>query len=1099
MFSLSDFMRGLLPIVFFLGLAIPATADSSCDFTVNGIHYNFLTQDEVAVTYLEYESGSYGGYYNDYKGSITVPATVTYNDVTYKVTAVGRSAFIECSSLTSVSLPSTITSIGDRAFMDCNGLLSVSVPQSVTYIGSDAFNGCVSLYSVSIPKRVKSIGPNTFANCQSLTSITLPDSILTIGASAFHNCLKLSTITIPEGVKGVGDDAFYGTPWLSNQPLGVVYVGKVAYKYSGTMPEGTSLAIKEGTLSIGKTAFSGCSGLESITIPESVTTIGVSAFTNCTSLKAIIIPKSIVSMGGGTSSSVFYGCSALKDVTILCPNVGPGWFREVDAIENLTFGDAVKSVGGSAFYFCKGLTSVILPESVTSINSNAFAICSNLASVTIRNNAASIASDAFMGTPWLDNQPDGLMYIGQVAYKYKGEMPCGSTIVIKEGTVKIADQAFYHCSHLKSVVIPQSMRTIADYAFDWCDSLESITIPEGVNSIGSYVFYGCKRLKSASIPVSATSIGSSLFVNCDSLESVSLPEGMTSIPSSMFSGCKKLSSIVLPSTIESLDASSFSGCTALQNFTIPKGVTSIGNGAFYGCTSITDISLPVGLNAIGENAFRGCAGISTITIPRTVTKIGGAAFADCPIETVTVNVKEPISIYNTVFSYYSNYLYYSYANTATLYVPDGCKEAYEQALIWKDFKEILELPSAYSLYGSDLEILRGKEIVLPINLRNEEDVKLCQFDLQLPAGVTVATKSNGKLDARLTERAENHTISSKQLANGNYRFVISSMENDSFVGNEGTLVEVTLEVSATMEAGDYTVKVLNAELSVPEGNDLLVVKPADTESKLTVKDYTPGDVNNDGSVSVTDVGCAINYILEQVPSVFIFDAADMNADKSISVTDVGIIINLILDEGAARAERKEQTETVGMPGMTLVATSAGYDMLMEGKSGIIGFQFDVEMAEGTGWHGACPYIRLSTDGDSDHLLTYRRLDNGRYRVVCYSPTNETFDGSSDHLLTIDATGDIAVSDIRLTTAALDELRPAGISSTPTGISNLTQGTKVSVKGGTLQVTADRETTLRLYTLGGTLLRSLHIRKGTNSIDGLHPGVYFVGNQKIIVK
>lgn len=75
---------------------------------------------------------------------------------------------------------------------------------------------------------------------------------------------------------------------------------------------------------------------------------------------------------------------------------------------------------------------------------------------------------------------------------------------------------------------------------------------------------------------------------------------------------------------------------------------------------------------------------------------------------------------------------------------------------------------------------------------------------------------------------------------------------------------------------------------------MIVVRPKDTESKLTVKSYTPGDVNSDGAVSVTDVGCAINYILEQVPSVFIFEAADMNGDKSVSVTDVGMIINCIL-------------------------------------------------------------------------------------------------------------------------------------------------------------------------------------------------------------
>ncbi|MBQ8487675.1 MAG: leucine-rich repeat domain-containing protein [Prevotella sp.] len=138
--------RLLLFIAALLGSNITASADSHCDFTVNNIHYNFISgaENEIEVTYWDYESGRYGGYTNDYTGSVTVPATVSYNSKTYKVTAVGRSAFVECSGLTSVSLPSTITSIGSYAFGDCSKLTTVNVPQSVTNIGNSAFSGCVS-------------------------------------------------------------------------------------------------------------------------------------------------------------------------------------------------------------------------------------------------------------------------------------------------------------------------------------------------------------------------------------------------------------------------------------------------------------------------------------------------------------------------------------------------------------------------------------------------------------------------------------------------------------------------------------------------------------------------------------------------------------------------------------------------------------------------------------------------------------------------------------------------------------------------------------------------------------------------------------------
>ena len=394
--------------------------------------------------------------------------------------------------------------------------------------------------------------------------------------------------------------------------------------------------------------------------------------------------------------------------------------------------------------------------------------------------------------------------------------------------------------------------------------------------------------------------------------------------------------------------------------------------------------------------------------------------------------------------------------------------------------------------------------MLPIELKNENEVKLCQFDLQLPNGVTVTMKSNGKLDVKLTERAENHNVSSQQLNNGDYRFVISSFDNDSFTGNEGMLVEITLDVPETMEAGEYTVKVMNVELSVPDGNDLIVVRPADTESKLTVKAYTPGDVNNDGSVSVTDVGCAINYILEQIPSVFVFEAADMNGDKSVSVTDVGMIINLILNEGASRSERNDwerngNNEKNFLPSMTLMPTAEGYKLVLENKDAFIGFQFDVELAEETGWHWACPYIGIQQSDGDDHVMTYRKLSNGKWRVVCYSPTNSRFNADETALLTLDTTGDVTISDIRLTTAGFEELRPADLVGTTTGIANVKQGMMISVEEGTLRITSDCDTALRLYSLDGSVYRTLQVKKGVNSFDGLRAGIYMIGKQKVILR
>ena len=88
----------------------------------------------------------------------------------------------------------------------------------------------------------------------------------------------IHTVVIEDGVTTIGNNAFNNTAWYDNQPDGLVYAGKVAYKYKGTMPEGTAIEILEGTLGIADNAFDGCTSLTSVTIPNSVTNIGNDAF-----------------------------------------------------------------------------------------------------------------------------------------------------------------------------------------------------------------------------------------------------------------------------------------------------------------------------------------------------------------------------------------------------------------------------------------------------------------------------------------------------------------------------------------------------------------------------------------------------------------------------------------------------------------------------------------------------------------------------------------------------------------------------------------------------------------------------------------------------
>jgi hypothetical protein len=237
--------------------------------------------------------------------------------------SIAASAFKNCSGLEDITITGGITEIGGwaynvRAFEGCTGLKSVTIGNSVTSIGDYAFYNCSGLASVTIPNSVTSIGDYAFYNCSGLASVTIPNSVMSIGGSAFGGCSGLASVTIPNSVTSIGGSAFRGCSGLENI---TVASGNTAYRSEGNCL--ISIAdnelilgckasvIPESVMSIGGSAFGGCSGLASVTIPNSVMSIGGFAFGGCTGLASVTIPNSVMSIG----SEAFYGCTGLASVT----------------------------------------------------------------------------------------------------------------------------------------------------------------------------------------------------------------------------------------------------------------------------------------------------------------------------------------------------------------------------------------------------------------------------------------------------------------------------------------------------------------------------------------------------------------------------------------------------------------------------------------------------------------------------------------------------------------------------------------------------------------------------------------------------------------
>ena len=465
-------------------------------------------------------------------------------------------------------------------------------------------------------------------------------------------------------------------------------------KYSGDIAIPESITYnnsKYSVTSIGKFAFSECSGLTSVTIPNSVTSIGRCAFNLCSGLTSVTIPNSVTSIG----NEAFAHCSSLTSVTI--PN-------SVTSIENYTFSycigltsvtipNSVTSIGQHAFHECSGLTSVTIPNSVTSIESGAFQKCSGLTSVTIPNSVTSIGHDAFNGCIGL------------------------TSVTIPNSVTSIGDFAFEKCSSLTSVTIPNSVTSIGNDAFSDCSSLTSVTIPNSVISIGFYAFSGCSGLTSVTIPNSVTSIGEHAFSGCIRITHAiivndmfvflpkgyeghySIPENISTIIGGAFEKCSSLTSVTIPNSVTSIGDEAFYGCSGLTSVTIPNSVTSIGDYAFwncnikklyYDCTENPFINsnvlkeLYIGDNTPTVHDFFKDKNLSKIVLGKNVTQIRALAFSNSQIEEFTITSEEPPYLYTNVFGTQD-------LSKATLYVPENKTEYYQTTEPWSKFGKILTL------------------------------------------------------------------------------------------------------------------------------------------------------------------------------------------------------------------------------------------------------------------------------------------------------------------------------------------------------------------------------------------------------------------------
>ena len=630
-------------------LLLCATMSMAHDFEVDGIFYG-ITDAENRTVAVTYSGSAYSEVADEYTGSVVIPSTVTYEDVTYSVTAVAESAFRDCAGLTYLFIPNSIVNVGNYAFNGCAALRELYIED-----GEELLTMGYSYYESN------GIGYGQFRECP-LETLHLGRNLsyetdLSAGLSPFSSLSTLTNVTIGDYVTSIGYALFYYNAGI------------------------TEITLPNGVTSIGGNAFIGCEGLTSIVIPSSVTSVGGSAFLYCSKLKTVVNFSNLSFTLGDRFGNGSIGYEA--DVVVNAPNGffdGDYVFGNVDGVNILAgyIGSDTElvlpadcngesyDIGDKAFYNNSAITSIVMPDCVTAIGDDAFRGCSALADIELSDNLISIGATAFYNCNSLES------------------------FTIGDSVESIGEDLFYTNTSLKSLYIGRGLRTIGSNAFSSCKALETVTIAEGVTTIGESMFSSCTNLKSIVIPNSVTSIGRMAFSGAG-LSNIVMGDGVKTIGEKAFLQCYSLKSVVIGSSVTTIYNQAFFNCTGLSKIVLGKNVSNIVNEAFYGCSNLktivnlsnlsltrgstnngyvayyvdkivsapngvidgdyiwsvadgvntlvvymgnaTELTLPADYNGedyrIGASAFSGNTTLTSVTIPDAVESIGNYAFNGC--------------------------------------------------------------------------------------------------------------------------------------------------------------------------------------------------------------------------------------------------------------------------------------------------------------------------------------------------------------------------------------------------------------------------------------------------------------------------------------
>lgn len=673
----------------YFGLITEPVSDGDI-ITVGDIAYKILS---VRERRLELNA------YNGSASQIVVPEMLNYKNYNYCVVSIGDEAFMNNTTMRTLTLPSSIENIGSNAFSGCTGLTTLNYEMEyVPTLGSNAFgsnlkNNCtLYVFDANIAEELTSTSnPNNWNNY--FKAIQGPSEPIYVDVEAEGVTYSMPFLMLPIGNSvqlGLGDN--------SEDIFANAHGYKDIWPSSFEVPETITYNGTEYTVTrIASSAL--CTGVKEVTIPGSIKNIGSEAFS-------------------GLLTTLFLDCetppainSQTFSVFAQYPNVNRKLYVPKGSVEAYSewvqyFND-VQPMGGLGWEFtAQTEEGVDMKFKVTGQDENGFFTVQTYGYSNGTRTYAAIP-DNYQGAITIPDSVDydGFTYVVNAIGEYSFDDD-NNGIDLTEVTIpatieSIGDWAFYSSNPTLTRVnsfakepptIGTSVFNINSYpklfvtlgsleAYCADDSWTANNYPDNVGYFynedmrsemtltqdigkGIHMRFGITSKNtamtfgdeydypveedyeevSASIPstityndkvYAVTEIGKESFSGCEELTSVLLPEGIISIGKEAFAFCQKLSSVSFQEGLKSIGESAFEGCEGLTSITLSKDLVTISDNAFSACSNLSSVSLPKSLRGIGNMAFIGCP-LTSITLPDSLRSIGMASFAYCPLTSITL-------------------------------------------------------------------------------------------------------------------------------------------------------------------------------------------------------------------------------------------------------------------------------------------------------------------------------------------------------------------------------------------------------------------------------------------------------------------------------